>query len=121
MTASSKSSRLDIPVTTDAIGLYELIDQLHNRIPKKNRYTIWKSVNDTTLALLSRITKTSYLPSDQKRSSLTACIAQVDTLRLLIRICYKIQALSAKDHSDLQQKIDTIGRMLGGWVKVTNR
>lgn len=38
-------------------------------------------------------------------------------LQTIIRVCYDVQAIDQKKYILLQESLEEIGRMLGGWIK----
>lgn len=57
------------------------------------------------------------LPCEQRAQKLTRLSAEVDMLRMLIRRAVDIKVLPLKKVVPLQERLDEIGRMLGGWIK----
>jgi len=44
---------------------------------------------------------------------------KLNLLRVFLRLCKEVKAIDNKKYVLLQEKIDEIGRMLGGWIKST--
>jgi len=47
--------------------------------------------------------------------------AKLDVLKLFLRVAWEIKALDNKKYIALSEKLDEIGRMLGGWLKQLSR
>ena len=58
-----------------------------------------------------------YLPLEQRGQRLASLAAQVDMLRMFIRLTVDIKVLPMKKAVAIQERLDEIGRMLGGWMK----
>jgi len=54
---------------------------------------------------------------DKKLTILEKAIVSLDLLKILIRLAKDIQALDSKKYLQLEQALQEIGRMLGGWRK----
>lgn len=42
---------------------------------------------------------------------------KVRILKLLIRACFDTKSINQKTYINLQEKLQEIGKMLGGWIK----
>jgi hypothetical protein len=42
-------------------------------------------------------------------------IRKIDTLKLLLLILWETKSLDTKKYAAISEKIDTVGKMLGGW------
>lgn len=54
---------------------------------------------------------------EAKRTPLEQASVQLNLLRILIRLAKDTKAIDLKKYAHVQQIIDEIGRMLGGWIK----
>lgn len=54
---------------------------------------------------------------ERKIQYLEKSIVSIDILKILIRLAKDIQALDNKKYLQLQEQLQEIGRMLGGWKK----
>ncbi len=107
----------DIPIFKNTYEFYQSIYSLRLRIPKQDRYTLWQRVENTTLDLIEGILKASELSKQAKLPVLEDVSTKLNLLRILIRLMRDIKAIDGSKYTRLQQKIDEIGRMLGGWIK----
>ncbi len=67
--------------------------------------------------MLEGFVHAGYLPLEQRAQKLTRLAADVDMLRMFIRLTIDIKVLPLKKVVPLQERLDEIGRMLGGWIK----
>jgi len=98
--------------------IYELILWLYptvNKFPKSQRFVLGQRIEDTILEILEGIIeanqerdKTIYL----KRTSV-----ELDKLRILIRLSKDLKFISIRQYQFVSEKINEIGKMLGGWIK----
>ncbi len=58
-----------------------------------------------------------YLPIEQKILMLTKTISRLDIIKFFIQIAWENKLIPDAKYSILSQKLDEIGRMLGGWRK----
>jgi hypothetical protein len=109
--------QLDIPIITKTYELYRALHDLKKGIPKMERYSLWSRVEATALQMLEGFVHAGYLPCEQRAQKLTRLAAEVDMLRMFIRLAVDIKVLPLKKVVPLQERLDEIGRMLGGWIK----
>jgi hypothetical protein len=109
--------QLDIPIITKTYELYRALHDLQKGIPKMERYSLWSRVEATALQMLEGFVHAGYLPLEQRAQKLTRLAAEVDMLRMFIRLTVDIKVLPLKKVVPLQERLDEIGRMLGGWIK----
>jgi hypothetical protein len=109
--------QLDIPIITKTYELYRALHELQKGIPKMERYSLWSCVEATALQMLEGFVQAGYLPLEQRAQKLTGLAAEVDMLRMFIRLAVDIKVLPLKKVVPLQERLDEIGRMLGGWIK----
>ena len=109
--------QLDIPIIHKTYEFFRALHALQKEIPKMERYTLWQRAQNLTISVLEGLLQTGYLSQDKRADHLVLISAQVDTLRVLIRLSYDVRALNQKKYIALQAILDEIGRMLGGWIK----
>jgi len=107
----------DTPIFNQTYELYKEIYNLRNTIPKSDRYTIWQRVENTTLEVLEEILVAIGLPKNEKARILEKASKKLNMLRVFIRLSKDVKAIDNKKYITLQEKLDEIGRMLGGWIK----
>lgn len=74
------------------------------------------------MALLEMLVSTSKLPrGTQKSDLLFQASSKLELLKLLVRLCFEIKAISNKQYLALESSLQEIGKMLGGWIKSVNR
>ncbi len=53
----------------------------------------------------------------EKQNLLQKGIGQIDLLKLLLELCWEIQALDTKKFTHISLELVEIGKMLGGWKR----
>jgi len=76
-------------------------------------------VENTTLEVLEEILIAIGLLKNEKTGILEEASKKLNILRVFIRLSKDIKAIDNKKYIALQEKLDEIGRMLGGWIKST--
>ncbi|MCK6695448.1 MAG: four helix bundle protein [Thermoanaerobaculia bacterium] len=58
-----------------------------------------------------------FLPPDEKKPVLNRVNIQLETLRHYYRLVYECGHYNSLRYKDYSERIDEIGRMVGGWLK----
>lgn len=112
---------LEVPIIHHTYELFRSLHALTPTIPKLSRYTLWQRCQNISLDILQGFIATGYTAPDQRAERLTRISESVDLLRVLIRLCFDTKVIHQKSYIALQQALDDIGRMLGGWLKSIRR
>lgn len=109
--------QFDIPIIHKTYELYRSLHDLEKTIPKMDRFTLWQKAENGTLDVLEGLLRVGYLPQERRAENLVRVSAQVDLLRVFLRLSFDTKVLNQKKYIALQEALDEIGRMLGGWMK----
>ena len=97
---------------------YELILWLYptvNKFPKSQRFVLGQRIENIILKILEGI-----IEANQERNKapyLKKISVELDKLRILIRLSKDLKFISIKQYAFAAEKINEIGKMLGGWMK----
>ncbi|MFH1233669.1 MAG: diversity-generating retroelement protein Avd [Patescibacteria group bacterium] len=86
-----------------------------NKFPKTQRFVLGQQISNTVLEILKKIIQANaekYKVPYQKQISI-----ELDKLRILMRLSKDLKFLSVKQYEFSADKINEIGRLLGGWIK----
>jgi len=113
------AEEFDIPIFKKSYDLYKLFYTFRTTIPKQDKYTIWQKSENLILEILEGILSASYKQKFEKTPILEKTSLKLNVLRVLIRLMKDTNAIDNKKYSLLEDAVDEIGRMLGGWLKST--
>ena len=109
----------DIPIFKKTYELYKEFYGLRNSVPRQDRYTIWQRCENVMLDILEGILSASQLSKCEKLPILEKVSLKLNFLRVFLRLMKEIKSLDTKKYIFLEEDVDEIGRMLGGWIKST--
>ncbi|RIL12310.1 MAG: diversity-generating retroelement protein Avd [Proteobacteria bacterium] len=109
--------QFDIPIIHKTYEFYRALHDLQKVIPKMERFTLWQNCENTALQTLAGLLRVGYAPPEKRLEQLASVGINIDMLRVFLRLAVDIKALTPKKCLPLQEKLDEIGRMLGGWIK----
>lgn len=109
--------QLDIPIIHKTYDLYRALHELEKTIPKMERFTVWQRSENVCLDILQGLLGIGYQAPERRAEGLIRIAPSVDMLRVFLRLSFDVKALNQKKYITLQESLDEIGRMLGGWIK----
>ena len=74
-------------------------------------------IESTILELLEDIAKVSFANQNDKCDGLAKASIKLDFLKVLFRLTFELKIIDQKKYIVLEEKLQEIGRMLGGWIK----
>jgi len=109
-----------LPILHRVYELYKLFYQHLELFPKKDKYTLGKKINDLILEIIELIFLAVNSRLLEKISVLQKISLKIDLLKILIRLAKDIKSLDNKKYIHLQEQLQEIGKMVGGWMKSLN-
>ena len=87
--------------------------------PKSERYTLAADIKQSMYELLKLIIRANkrYF----KKTTLQDIDIELENLRYLVRLSNGLGFLPFKQYENWSRKLDELGKMLGGWIKVTTK
>ncbi len=113
--------KFDVPIIKKMYDFYLNIHAHQKNIPKLERFTIWKKLQDTSIITIENLIHIGYTEQSKRLEILLNTGIQIDLLRFFIRLSFDTKTINQKTYIKFQSQIDEIGRMLGGWIKSTKR
>lgn len=110
-------SELNAPIFKETYDLYRTLHQWRSIIPKADRYCLWQEIEKKCLYLIELLLTVSQ--NKKRKSLLEQCSIELNVLRVLLRLAKDTKLIDLKKYAMTQEKINAIGRMLGGWIKAT--
>jgi len=107
----------DIPILKKVYELYKVFHEYRKVIPKHDRFTIYERTEQLILDIVEGIFLAGYSKSATKATTLDHISAKLNLVRLLVRLMKDTKTIDGKKYMVLQEIIDEIGRMLGGWIR----
>jgi len=98
--------------------LYDLILWMYpliNKFPKKQRFILGQQLENTLLEILKGIIQANQ--EGNKLETLKQVSIDLDKFRILYRLAKDLRFMSIKQYQFGAEKINEIGKILGGWMK----
>ncbi len=89
------------------------------KFPKSEKYTLGQTTESSILKMLEEILLAggSNIGSSPKKEKLILASNKLDLIKILIRLAYDIKAIDQKGYITLEEMLQEIGKMLGGWIR----
>lgn len=90
---------------------------IQKNLPKIERFGIGQKIDLIFLNVLELAYNASYLPPDQKVIELGKVVSRLNILKFFLQIAWENKFIHTGKYAELSEKLEEIGRMLGGWKK----
>ena len=107
----------NLPITQKLITIYKLWQECFIVFPKNTRYTLGHKIDGLLLEITENIIAAAYLPKSNKGERLWLASSKIDILKCFLQIAWEIKSLDNKKYIIFSEKLNEIGKMLGGWLK----
>lgn len=107
----------EAPILRKTVDLYKEFYQYLKLFPKKDQYMLGKRCEEYILVFMELILRAVGLQKCQKLRLLEQANGRFDVLKVLFRMARELKMLDNKKYLSLEQKIQEIGKMLGGWIR----
>jgi len=109
----------DIPIFKKTYDLYKIFYSYRKFVVKHDRYTIWQRCENIILDILEGILLASQTYKAEKLPILEKTSLKLNFLRVFLRLMKEVKTIDNKKYTVLEELVDEVGRMLGGWIKST--
>jgi hypothetical protein len=106
-----------IPLIQKTYDLYKFTHQYSKTFPKSDKYCLGEKIKNIILETLELLAEAETAKKDWKLTPLEKAGYKINLLKLLIRLCNEIKILDNRKYLTLQEMLQEIGRMIGGWIK----
>jgi hypothetical protein len=88
------------------------------KFPRSQRFLLADRIETRLLDLLESLVAAYYAPAGRKKHILESANRCLEGSRYLVRLSHDLRFLSDQKYGVISEKVDEIGRMIGGWTKV---
>lgn len=107
----------DIPIFKKTYDLYKIFYSYRGTITKQDRHTIYQRCENLILELIESILIASQLYKAEKTPILEKVSVKLNFLRVFLRLMKEVKIIDNRKYATLEELVDEIGRMLGGWIR----
>ena len=108
-------------IYSKAIDFFVWLFPMVNKFPKAQRFVLGQQIEKTALEVLTLIIRANNQKDQVERKKILAQLdVKIEVLRALLRVAYLLRFLSHQQYEYFLEKVDELGKMLGGWMKTTS-
>lgn len=107
----------DTSVFQKTYDLYKLLHEAVKKYPKGDRYSLGEKTLSHVLEIIEGITKAGHAKRDWKAPIIEQTIVSLEITKVLVRLGQDTRCLNLAQYVESQERIQEIGRMLGGWKR----
>lgn len=109
--------RPTLSIIQHLLSVYKLWQEFLPNIPKTARYSLGLKIDSLFVETAELLFMAGYLPAERKISCLEKTSAKFDLVKFFLQISWEIKALDNRKYAALSERLEEIGRMLGGWLR----
>jgi predicted CoA-binding protein len=98
-----------------AKSLYLIWYEYYRILPTAHRYTLGQKVDKYFTEIIESIAIAAFLKPEEKIPYVRLAIRKSDVLKIFLNIIWETKSLDNKKYILLSEKLNEIGKMLGGW------
>ena len=104
-----------LPLLAKVKNAYLIWIGFYNILPKIHRYSLGQKIDTIFIETIEAISIATFLSREEKHPWIRLAIRKTDTLKILLMVLWETKSLDNKKYIVISEKIEEIGRMLGGW------
>ena len=90
-----------------------------NNFPRKHRFSFTQRLLDAAFSMYECLVEAQQSRGKGRNDALTRAAAELDKVRLYVRLAERWQWLSAGQYQHVSTMIGEIGKLLGGWQRAS--
>ena len=114
-------SQFNLSLIQKLVKIYKLWQDYLYNFPKTSRYTLGAKIDNLFIETTENIIKAGYADKAEKIIFQKRASAKLDLLKFFLQVAWEIDSLENKKYITLSEKLNEVGRMLGGWIKSTKQ
>lgn len=104
-----------LPVLEKTKSAYLLWYQYYQVLPKAHKFSLGGKIDKIFIEIIEGIITATFLEPKEKQNYVKFAIRKIDTLKIFLMILWETKSLDNKKYIALSEKLNEIGRNLGGW------
>ncbi|OGJ08779.1 hypothetical protein A2356_02365 [Candidatus Nomurabacteria bacterium RIFOXYB1_FULL_39_16] len=104
-----------MPVLSKVKSCYLVWIGFYETLPKLHKYSLGQKIDTLFVEVIEVISIATFLSREEKHPWVRLAIRKVDTIKILLMVLWETKSIDDKKYIALSEKMDEIGKMLGGW------
>ena len=107
----------EIPLFIKTYELYGKIYSTCKKMSKQDRYNLGAKIESSFLCAFENIIAAENLSGTEKLQYLRNAHTKIEILKVHLRLANDQKIIILKDYLSLEEALQEIGKMLGGWIR----
>jgi hypothetical protein len=107
----------NLSIINQTVSLYKSFHEFLPHFTKDSRYSLGVKIDSLIIEIAGLFFTASRLSKEQKLLYLQKAGLKLDALKFLFQMAWEIKCLNDKKYIIISEKLDAVGKMLGGWTK----
>ena len=91
------------------------------RIPKRDRYGIWREIERTMLEFYALIISAAFSEKSAKLDPLREARVKIEIIKRLTRSSHELHIINEQNYLVLIEKFQQLSKMTNGWIGYLNK
>ena len=113
-------SSQETPIFVRTFDMLTWLLPITNNFPRAHRHTATKRLLDAAFDLREHLEAANHRMGAERMAFLRLADEDLDNLRLYIRLAARWEWLNPGQYQHVAKMVAEIGRLLGGWIKITH-
>lgn len=113
-------SRAEMPIFTRSFDFLSWLLPATNHFPRAHRHSFTRRLLDAAFDLRERLEEANLRSGADRRERLALADEALARIRVYLRLAERWKWLTAGQYRHVAEMVAEIGRLLGGWRKVTD-
>jgi hypothetical protein len=113
------TTRTEMPIFVRTFDMLTWLLPVTNHFPRAHRHTFTQRLLDAACELRERLEEANLRKGEARLERLTRADEALARIRLYLRLAARWNWLTAGQYAHVAEMVAEIGRLLGGWRKVT--
>ncbi len=109
----------ETPIFSKTLELLVWLQQVSNHFPRVQRYFLTQRILETVFDLSEYLEEANHRRAKDRLDRLERADETLDKLRMYIRMVWRLSWISDSQYGHAAGMLVEVGRLLGGWKKVT--
>jgi len=110
----------EMPIFTRTFDFLTWLLPVSNHFPTAHRHTFTRRLLDAAFDLREQLETANHRRGEARLERLALADEALDKIRTYLRLAYHWKWLSQGQYQHVSQMTSEIGRLLGGWTKITH-
>ncbi len=110
-------NQFGLSIIQKLVAIYKLWHGFLSDFPRDSRKTLGQKIDGLFLEVIENIIKAGYSDKAEKEIFLKRASVKLDLLKFFLQVAWEIKSVDNKKYINLSEKLNEVGKMLGGWIR----